>query len=174
MAKRDPASAATAFARSLRLGQPDIPARMRLADALAQCGRAGEARTQYEAAAARRPSSAEAHDALGRFYHLEGMLDPAIGEMRTAVKLAPQDPAYWNNLGTAYRSKGLFDDAMSALAEATRLAPRMADPYWNRGEIFRTVGREEEARRQYLLALEIDPDFAPARAALTQEPPPNQ
>lgn len=166
LAQNDPASAVAAFAAALRLGQPDIPARVRLADALNQCGRKVDARAQYEVAVGRRPESAEARDALARFYHLEGDLDDAVREFREAVKLAPQEPAFWNNLGTAYRSKRDYRAALDALANATRLAPRMVDPYYNRGQICDALGRKEEARRQYLLALELDPSFAPARQAL--------
>jgi tetratricopeptide (TPR) repeat protein len=47
----------------------------------------------------------------------------------------------------------------------------MIDPYYNRGQVFERLGRIDEARRQYLLALEIDPSFAPARAALDAAAP---
>ena len=162
----DPASAATAFADALRLGQPDVPARIRLADALDRCGRKIEARAQYEVAVAHRPESAEARDALAKFYHLEGDLDDAVREFKEAVKLEPREPVFWNNLGTAYRSKRDYRAALDALATATSLAPSMVDPYYNRGEIYSALGRNEEARRQYLLALELDPSFVPARQAL--------
>lgn len=166
LARNDPAAAAAAFAGALRLGQPDVPARVRLADALNLCGRRADARTQYEVAVARRPASAEARDALARFYHIEGDLDDAVREFREAVRLAPREPAFWNNLGTAYRSRRDYRAALDALATATGLAPRMVDPYYNRGQVYDALGRKEEARRQYLLALELDPSFGPARQAL--------
>ena len=171
LAQGDAPRAAGAFACALRLGQPDVPARIRLADALGRMGRSEEAGIQYETAVARRPSSGEARDALGRFYHLRGDLHDAVAQFTEAVRLAPQEPAFWNNLGTAYRSQRDYPAALGALATATRLAPRMVDPYYNRGQIYDDLGRKEEARREYLLALEIDPSFEPARVALRGHEP---
>jgi tetratricopeptide (TPR) repeat protein len=162
----DQAAAARAFASALRLGQPDIPARIRLAEALSAMERKDSARRQFEAAVRRRPDSAQAHDALARFYHAEGDVDDAVREFSEAVRLDPDEPTFWNNLGTAQRSRRDYEAALHALATATRLAPRMVGPYFNRGQIYETLGQNEEARRQYLLALELDPRFSPARQAL--------
>jgi tetratricopeptide (TPR) repeat protein len=95
-----------------------------------------------------------------------GDLRGAVGEFAESVRLDPAEPVYWNNLGGAYRDLGEFGKSLAALDQATRLAPRMLDPYYNRGALYLQVGRKNEARRQFLLALEIDPSFAPAREAL--------
>lgn len=165
--------AVEAFENGLRLGQPDVPTRLRLAEALEASGRRDEARAQYDLAVERRPSSADAHDAYGRFLSVTGEPDRAVEEFAEAVEIEPAESVYWNNLGTAYRDLSRFDEALAALDEATRLAPRMLDPYYNRGALFLQAGRTNEARRQFLLALEIDPTFSPARDALERmtEPP---
>ena len=64
------------------------------------------------------------------------------------------------------RHKSTEKMALASYDEATRLDPRMLDPYYNRGALFAQAGRIAEARRQFLLALEIDPSFTPAREAL--------
>lgn len=92
----------------------------------------------------------------------------AVEEFSEAVEIEPAESVYWNNLGAAYRDLSRFDEALVALDEATRLAPRMLDPYYNRGALFLQAGRTNEARRQFLLALEIDPTFSPAREALSR------
>lgn len=168
----EPGRAAKAFSNALTLGQPGIPARLRLADALVAMGRPECARAEYERAVSDHPRSAEARDALGKFYDVAGEHDRAAAEFREAVRLAPDEPVFWNNLGVALRLGRHFDDAMAALAEATRLAPRMVDPYYNRGKIYEAVGRTAEARNQHLLALELDPSFSPARTALENLGPP--
>jgi len=161
-----PESAALAFERALALGKPDVPARLRLADALLAAGRRGEARTELENAVTHRPSSAEARDAFGRFLAATGNADDAVDELRRAVELDCEESIYWNNLGAAYRMAGRHEESLGAIDEATRLDPRASEPYYNRGLTLEATGRTNEARRQYLLALELDPMNLPARSAL--------
>ena len=161
-----PESAALAFERALVLGRPDVPARLRLADALLATGRTREARAQCQTAVTRRPSSAEAHDALGRFLAAAGNADGAVEELLRAVELDDEESLYWNNLGAAYRMAGRHEESLRAIDEASRLNPRASEPYYNRGLTLEATGRTNEARRQYLLALELDPMNLPARSAL--------
>jgi 4-hydroxybenzoate polyprenyltransferase/Tfp pilus assembly protein PilF len=162
----DPESAARAFERALVLGRPDVPTRLRLADAFLATGRKDEALTELEAAVARRPSSPDAHDALGRFLAAAGDADGAVAELRRAVGLDDDGSVYWNNLGAAYRMAGRHEESLRAIDEAVRLSPRATEPYYNRGLTLDALGRTNEARRQYLLALELDPMNLPARSAL--------
>jgi len=50
---------------------------------------------------------------------------------------------------------------------AVTLSPRLPDAYYNRGMTYEGLARTDDAIQQYLLALEIDPAFAPARDRLT-------
>ena len=61
---------------------------------------------------------------------------------------------------------GRHEESLRAIDEATRLDPRASEPYYNRGLTLEATGRTTEARRQYLLALELDPMNLPARSAL--------
>ncbi len=165
-ARGDHVAASRAFSHALRAGQPDIPARLRLGAAFLAIGRMEEARAELKTAVDRRPSSPEAHDALGKFYNTSREPGLAAEQFAQATELDPDEPVFWNNLGVAEREAGRFEASLTALNTAGGLAPRMIDPYYNRGQVFERLGRNDEARRQYLLALEIDPSFAPARAAL--------
>ncbi|MCD4689847.1 UbiA family prenyltransferase [bacterium] len=162
----DHLAASRAFSHALRAGQPDIPARLRLGEAFLAVGRMDEARAELRTAADRRPSSAQAHDALGKFYNVSREPNLAAEQFARAVELAPNEPVFWNNLGVAEREAGRFEQSLTALDNAGKLAPRMVDPYYNRGQVLERLGRDDAARREYLLALEIDPSFTPARAAL--------
>ncbi len=157
-----------AFTRALRAGQPDIPARLRLGEALLASGRAEDGRTELAMAVDRHPSSAEAHDALGKLYNTTRQPLLAAEQFTEATRLDPDQPVFWNNLGVAEREAGRYRESLAALDTAGRLAPRMVDPYYNRGQVLERMGRSDEARRQYMLALELDPSFAPARAALNE------
>jgi len=153
---------------ALGLGRPEIPTRIRLADGLLAAGQRVRAGTQYRIAVERRPSSAEARDALGRFHFEVSEYDAAVRELEESVRLEPDKALYWNNLGAAFRMAGRPDDSLRATEEAVRLDPRAPEPYYNRGLTLESLGRTEEARRQYLLALELDPLYAPAQAALVR------
>ncbi len=166
MADGDADAAAEAFRQALALGQPEMPTRIQLADAYVMAGRMRSARRELEGVLLRYPLSARAHDSYGKFLNERKEYRHAAAEFRKALDLEPDEAVFWNNLGVALRLQGDYDAALRAFDEATKLAPRSPDPYFNRGEIARAVGREDEARRQYLLALELDPNFAPARAAL--------
>ena len=159
-------AARQALAAALRVGEPDVPTRIRLADALSVEGDVDGARSHYETAVRRRPSSAEAWDALGRFYHSMGRTEGALDPLRRAVALDPGEATYWNNLAVALRDLGRTEEALAALDRALSLDARLADAYYNRGVIYAALGHPGKARGQYLLALEIDPGFAPARQAL--------
>ncbi|MFH1689662.1 MAG: tetratricopeptide repeat protein [Candidatus Eisenbacteria bacterium] len=169
--KGDPQSAARAFESALMLGRPDVPVRLRLGDALMAAGRTPEARAHYETAVMRRPSSAEARDALGRFHAAVREADPAVRQLEEAVRLDPESAVYWNNLGAALRLAGRHRESLDAIDEALRQNPRAPEPHYNRGLTLDALGRTNEARRQYLLALEIDPGHSPARAALDRGAP---
>jgi len=166
--QREYPAAADAFARALRTGQPDVPARMRLAESLHRMGKVEEAHGEFATTVKRRPSSPEAHDALGKFYNVVRQPVLAAEQFAAATALAPEEPVFWNNLGVAQREAGRYMESLAALDTASELAPRMVDPYYNRGQALERMGRSDEARRQYMLALELDPSFAPARAALDE------
>ena len=83
-----------------------------------------------------------------------------------AVELDDDESIYWNNLGAALRMAGRHEESLRAIDEAARLSPRAVEPYYNRGLTLEALGRTNEARRQFLLALEISPGHTPARAAL--------
>ena len=69
---------------------------------------------------------------LGSSYAAVGESDQAIGALKKARDLAPDDASVWYTLGTVYASAGRVDDAISALAEAGFLAPDLAAAHYDR------------------------------------------
>ena len=156
----------TKLSEALHVGQPDIPTRIQLADALAAQGDVIEARTQYELVLARHPRTAEAHAAYGRFLLESGDARAALGAFRRAALLAPRSAVHWNDIGAAYRLLGRHEDAAASLDRALQLDPLLAEAHYNRGLIHEATGQARQARREYLLALEADPQYRPAWDAL--------
>jgi 4-hydroxybenzoate polyprenyltransferase/Flp pilus assembly protein TadD len=116
-------SAARAFTYALRLGSPDVPARVRLGDALAGMGDAAGALGQYETAAARRPSSVHARSALGRFLLSTGDAEGAVRELGKAARLSPDAPGPHHNLGLALEAAGRHEEARRQYLLALELDP---------------------------------------------------
>ena len=171
MAEGKPGAAAALFDRALKLGRPELPTRIRVADGLLAANQPIRARTQDRIAVEHHPASAEARDALGRCLAATGEPEQATWELEEAVRLEPDNALYWNNLGAALRMAGRHEESLPAIDEAVRLDPTAPEPYYNRGLTLDALGRTSEARRQYLLALELDPGHGPARSALDRASP---
>lgn len=159
--------AVRAYRSALRLGAPAGETRVRLAELFEESGDIEAARRQLELASLAAPLSAAVADAVGRFHLRRGDAVGAVAHSIRATELDPANGLYWNNLGAALRGSSSYEQALAALDTAQRLSPRLPDIYVNRGLILEALGEPEDAMRQYLLALEIDPGLAPARDRLS-------
>ena len=108
------------------------------------------------------PDSAEAHTSLGIAYESQGLLERAMGEFRTALRLKPDSEKAHNNLGTVYRTQGLFDRAAAEYETALRLKPDLAEAHSNLGIAYASQGRLDRAAAEFRTALQLKPDLAEA------------
>ena len=67
------------------------------------------------------PDSGVAHGSLGRAYQEQGLIDKAIAEYETAVKIMPNHFRAYYNLGVVYDQQGGFDQAEANLKSQLRL-----------------------------------------------------
>ena len=114
--------------------------------------------------------SAEAYTFLGWTYSFMGRLDDAIAECERAIATDPTFGNPYNDIGAYLLQLSRPNDAVQWLKKALD-APRYASYHFahmNLGRAYSQLGEWDEARRSFKAALEIEPNYPPARWALTQ------
>ena len=114
--------------------------------------------------------SAEAHTFLGWAFSHHGDLDTAIEECFKAIDADPAFGNPYNDIGAYLLQLSRPNDAVPWLKKALD-APRYASYHFahmNLGRAYSQLGEWDEARRSFKAALEIEPNYPPARWALTQ------
>ncbi|WP_224985052.1 tetratricopeptide repeat protein [Geomonas agri] len=116
------------------------------------------------------PAVALTHDGFGEGLLQRGLVDEAINQFRTALRLYPpaiklregsgprNDVANThNNLGAAYGTKGLTDSAIEQFRMAIKLNPQLAKAWFNLGNAQANTGRMNEALLSFETAVRLDP-----------------
>jgi type IV pilus assembly protein PilF len=127
-------------------------------------GELGLAKDKLDRAVLQDPSFPEAHSARAMLYERLGDNDKADDEFRTALRLAPNDPNVVNNYAVYLCQRGRTNDGVKRFEQAAKNAlyrtPEAA--YTNAGVCLRAAKRDEEARVQFIKALQIKPNFSDA------------
>ena len=121
----------------------------------------------YQRSIALQPT-AEAHTFLGWTYSFQGRLEDAIAECKEAIAVDPDFGNPYNDIGSYLIKLGRLDDAIPWLEkaiEAPRYEPRHF-PHCNLGQVYWAKGLLASAKAAFARALEIEPDYPFARAAL--------
>jgi hypothetical protein len=121
----------------------------------------------------RNPDAWLAHVRLGFLRLGRGEYADAEIHQREAIRLVEAHPegdrmtkiraVAFANLSVALEARQDLAGAVAALHEASRLQPQSPDYPVRLGRIFLGTGRPAKAREQFEKALELDPDFVPAR-----------
>ena len=88
--------------------------------------------------------------------------------MREAVQLDPATASYWNALGMVLGGGGDFPGAEQAFRAAATRDSRNAQYAYNLGLALERQRNRESAIAQFRRALELDPQFVPARQRLAE------
>jgi tetratricopeptide (TPR) repeat protein len=140
---------------------------LRMAYALQVEGEIERALALYEKSI-RLHASAEAETYLAWALSTVGRLDDAASHCVAAMRLDPGFPNPWNDLGAYRVQQGRPEDALFFLKRAVRLdSPLVAShAHYNLHRAYLELGDRGRALAHLHAALETDPDFRPARAAL--------
>jgi type IV pilus assembly protein PilF len=122
------------------------------------------AKDKLDRALSEDPSNADVHSARAMLDERMNDLPKADEEFRTALRLAPHDPKVVNNYAVYLCQNGRTDEGVKRFMEAAHNAlyatPEAA--YTNAGVCLRAAKRDDEARVDFLHALQLRPNFAEA------------
>jgi Flp pilus assembly protein TadD len=103
---------------------------------------------------------------LGLAYLEQDAYGKAIGVLQIAVLLGPDHPETHFNLALAYERNSRLPEALREISASLRLSPEGPDGHNMNAIIYAELGDQVSARGEWVHLLEIDPDYAPARANL--------
>lgn len=115
-----------------------------------------------------KPTNYYAYAQEGMAQYALAQSDSAINLFIKAIALNNTDPVVHNNFGVVLRTVGRFGEARNEFLTALKLAPIFIDGYYNLGLLSSLENKRSEAICWYNKALEINPQFIPAKEALTQ------
>ena len=90
----------------------------------------------------------------------------AVGNLRTAATLSPNDSTIRLNLGTALFLSGDGAAARREFEAAVRLSPELAKPRYTLGLLAEAEMRDREAIEHFQAAVRLDPGYVEAHASL--------
>ena len=134
----------------------------RLAMALTQQGKTGEAEEQLRDLIARHPELAEAHFHRGNLLAASGRYPDAVESFAAAVALQPQFVDARVNLGNALQALKRSEEAFEQFNEVVSRQPGLAAAWFNRGNALSDLGRHRDAIASFDRALELDPRLGQA------------
>ena len=111
----------------------------------------------------RSPSSAEAHQRLGKVLQGQGRFAEAEASYRKALDFDSEYAAAQTGLGSIAASLGKPEEALKHFDEAIDLLPNQPEAHFLRGQSLEALGRREDALAAYFRALEFEPNSSRAQ-----------
>ncbi len=112
--------------------------------------------------------TAEAHTFLGWTYRFQGKLEAAINECKKAIRVDPTLGNPYNDIGAYMIEQERYEEAIPWLEKATQAERYQAYHYawYNLGRAWSAREAYSRARECFQKALDIEPEYTPARDAL--------
>lgn len=138
--------------------------RILLASICAQLGEFDQARAQVQAVLDAGAQSANAHNALGNIYRMQGRLEDAVASYREALAIEPHHVAACSNCGLCLQDLGALDGAERCYLDALEFDPSDLTAASNLASLLFDLGRYEEALCRIDQVLDRNPRFSQAHA----------
>jgi type IV pilus assembly protein PilF len=126
------------------------------------------AKDKLDRAVTQDPDNADVHSASATLYARLGESDKADSEFRTALRLAPHDPRMINNYAVYLCQSGRTEEGVKRFLEAAKnplyTTPEIA--YTNAGVCLHNAKRYDDARTNFMRALQVRPNYAEAQYQL--------
>jgi tetratricopeptide (TPR) repeat protein len=132
-------------------------------------GNFDKALDEYRRAIQENPKDAELFNNLGYGYCCRGEWDAAEKQLRKSVSLDPKLANAWTNLGVCLAVQTRYDESLAAFEKVMSKAQARC----SLGFVQATQSKISEARRNYELALQLEPGLQMARIALQKLGQPN-
>jgi protein O-GlcNAc transferase len=127
-----------------------------------QAGRLQEAEALYK----KIPNHPDALHLWGVIAYQQGQNAIAVERINKAIRLFPQNAAYYSNIGLAYQGLNKLVEAEASYRKALKLRPNYAEAHNNLGNVLKDQGKLNEAVACYRKALELSPDYVDAHSNL--------
>jgi tetratricopeptide (TPR) repeat protein len=139
-------------------------AKLSKAVALHQQGQLVLAQSIYDEILGSQPNHFDALHLSGVIALQTGNPSRAVGLIRRAVVIGPDDASAYCNLGAAFNALREFDDALACYVRAIALKPDYSDAHFNCGIVLGELGQLNAALDSYERAIAIKPHHAQANA----------
>ena len=121
-----------------------------------------------QAEAANNPNDAYAWFDLGTDYAALNQMENAAAAYDHARGLGLPWRMTWYQFGwfDAYYQTGRYDDVLALVDATLKVTPNVEEMYYYKGLVLKARGDSDGARSQFQIALQRNPNFGPAQAAL--------
>ncbi|CAG5127291.1 unnamed protein product [Candidula unifasciata] len=116
-----------------------------------------------------REKSAQVYNLIGNFWRIKGNTQNSIECFRKALNISPEDPDILLNLARVLFNLQYLDDAIFLAQRSLHLQPKGQNSWlqhYTLGEVLKSLGQHQEAAAHFRQALELNPDFQPAKSHL--------
>ena len=129
----------------------------RQGDMLFQDGAFERAGEIWRAILAERPEAVSVRNKLAVLFMNSGRFEEAAALLSTGIELMPKAYSFHYNMGLLSYMGGRHDDALVSLSEVERLCPGHGEVHYLKGMIYKEQGLTEEAEREFIKELNVDP-----------------